>query len=220
MYYFYMGNVLLPIAPEELTLKIKNTNKTMTLINEGEVNFLREAGLTELEFDVLIPSVQYSFAKYDGGFKSATYFTNHFEKLKLSKEPFQFVVSRQRPNGSLLFDTNITVSMENYTVKESAKEGFDLLVSIKLKQYRAYGTKIVKVSNNTASVTTQRQTTNSPAPKQNTTYTVKSGDCLWNIAKSIYGDGSKYTKIYEANKDKITNANLIYAGQVLVIPSA
>ena len=219
MYYVYMGNVLLPIAPEKLTLKIKNANKTMTLINEGEVNFLREAGLTELEFDVLIPSVQYPFAKYDDGFKSVTYFINHFEKLKLSKEPFQFVVSRQRPNGSLLFDTNMTVSMENYTVKESAKEGFDLIVSIKLKQYKAYGTKIVKVSNNTASVTTQRQTTNSPAPKQNTTYTVKKGDCLWNIAKSIYGDGSKYTKIYEANKDKITNANLIYAGQVLIIPS-
>ena len=220
MYYVYVGNVLLPIAPEKLTLKIKNANKTMTLINEGEVNFLREAGLTELEFDVLIPSVQYSFAKYDGGFKPATYFTDHFEKLKTSKEPFQFVVSRQRPNGSLLFDTNMTVSMENYTVKESVKEGFDLTVSIKLKQYRPYGTKIVKVSNNKASVTTQRQTTNSPAPKQETTYTVKSGDCLWNIAKSIYGDGSKYTKIYEANKDKITNANLIYSGQVLIIPSA
>ena len=220
MYYFYMGNVLLPIAPEKLTLKIKNTNKTMTLINEGEVNFLREAGLTELEFDVLIPSVRYSFAKYDGGFKSAAYFTDHFEKLKTSKEPFQFVVSRKKADGALLFDTDMTVSMESYTVKESAKEGFDMTVSIKLKQYRAYGTKIVKVSNNTASVTTQRQTTNSPEPKKETTYTVKSGDCLWNIAKAIYGDGSKYTKIYEANKDKITNANLIYVGQVLIIPSA
>ena len=132
MYYVYMGDVLLPIAPEKLSLKIKNANKTMTLINEGEVNFLREAGLTELEFDVLIPAVQYSFAKYDGGFKSTTYFTNHFEKLKVSKEPFQFIVSRQRPNGSLLFDTNMSVSMENYTIKETVKEGFDLTVSIKL----------------------------------------------------------------------------------------
>ena len=77
MYYFYMGSVLLPITPEKLTLKVKNANKTMTLINEGEVNFLKDAGLTDIELDVLIPAVQYSFAKYDGGFKSPAYFTNH-----------------------------------------------------------------------------------------------------------------------------------------------
>ena len=220
MYYFYMGSVLLPIAPEKFTWKINGANKTMTLINEGEVNFLRDAKLTDFEFDALIPAVQYSFAKYDGGFKSPAYFTSHFEKLKTDKEPFQFIIVRQMPNGKVLFDTNISVSLESYTIKEQAKEGFDLTVTIKLKQYRPFGTKIVKVANNKASVTTQRQTNNSPAPKTGTTYKVKKGDCLWNIAKAIYGDGSKYTKIYEANKDKITNPNLIYPDQVLTIPSA
>lgn len=220
MYYFYMGSVLLPIAPEKFTWKINGANKTMTLINEGEVNFLRDAKLTDFEFDALIPAVQYSFAKYDGGFKSPAYFTSHFEKLKTDKEPFQFIIVRQMPNGKVLFDTNISVSLESYTIKEQAKEGFDLTVTIKLKQYRPFGTKIVKVTNNKASVTTQRQTNNSPAPKTGTTYKVKKGDCLWNIAKAIYGDGSKYTKIYEANKDKITNPNLIYPDQVLTIPSA
>lgn len=219
MYYFYMGSVLLPITPEKFTLKVKNANKTMTLINEGEINFLREAGLTELEFDVLIPSVKYSFAKYDGGFKSPAYYTDHFERLKTSKEPFQFIISRKMPDGKMLFDNNMTVSMESYTVKEQANQGFDLVVSINLKQYRPFGTKVLNVVGNQASVTNARETTNSPAPKQEKTYKVKKGDCLWNIAKSIYGDGSKYTKIYEANKDKITNPNLIYPDQVLTIPS-
>ena len=218
MYYFYMGSVLLPIAPEKFTLQIGNANKTMTLINEGEINFIREAKLTELEFDVLIPSVQYSFAKYDGGFKSPAYFTDHFESLKTSKEPFQFIVSRQMPNGKLLFDNNMTVSMESYTIKEDVKNAFDLTVSIKLKQYRPYATKIVKVSNDSASVTPVREQSNSPAPKQETTYTVEKGDTLWNIAKEIYGDGSLYTAIYEANKDKISNPNLIQIGMVLTIP--
>lgn len=217
MYSVYLGSVLLPISPEKLTLKIKNANKTMTLINEGEVNFLKEAGLTDVEFDVVIPAVQYSFAKYDGGFKSPSYYLGQFESLKTSKKPFQFIVNRTLPNGKLLFDTNMTVSMESYTVKEQAKDGFDLTVSFKLKQYRSFSTKTIRVSNNTASIKKQRPTDN--APSQDSTYTVKKGDCLWNIAKKYYGDGSLYTKIYEANKSQIKNPNLIYPDQTFVIPA-
>ena len=50
------------------------------------------------------------------------------------------------------------------------------------------------------------------------TYTVKKGDCLWNIAKKFYGNGSAYTKIYDANTNKIANPNLIYPGRAFVIP--
>jgi hypothetical protein len=49
-------------------------------------------------------------------------------------------------------------------------------------------------------------------------HTVKKGDTLWGIAKMYYGSGAQYTKIYEANKDKIKNPNLIYVGQVFLIP--
>ena len=218
MYYFYMGSVLLPVSPDKLTIKVKNQNKTMTLINEGEVNFLRQAGLTDVEFDVMIPAVRYPFANYEDGFERPSYFLDHFEELKTSKKPFQFIVTREFPDGKLSFDTNMSVSLENYTVKEQVNEGFDLVVQIKLKQYRPFATKIVKVVNETASVTPVRETTNSPEPKQAETYEVQKGDCLWNIAKHFYGNGSKYTVIYEANKDKIRNPNLIYAGQVLTIP--
>lgn len=49
-------------------------------------------------------------------------------------------------------------------------------------------------------------------------YVVVKGDCLWNIAKKFYGSGAQYTRIYNANKNKIKNPNLIYPGQVLIIP--
>ena len=224
MYRFYMGDVLLPITPEKLTLKINGANETITLINEGEVNLLKKSKLTDLEFDALIPAFAYSFAHNGSAWHPADHYLNYFEQLKVSKEPFQFTVIRELPDKyRVWFDTNMTVSLESYTIKEDVKEGFDLVVSFKLKQYKPFGTKIVKVSNpdettTTTTTTTKRKETKSP--KKDTKYTVKKGDCLWNIAKKFYGNGAKYTKIYNANKDKIKNPNLIYVGQVLIIPSA
>ena len=50
-------------------------------------------------------------------------------------------------------------------------------------------------------------------------YTVVQGDCLWNIAKSRYGSGIDYIRIYEANRDVIgDNPDLIYPGTVFVLP--
>ena len=50
--------------------------------------------------------------------------------------------------------------------------------------------------------------------------TVVRGDNLWNIARSRYGDGLRYTAIYEANKGQIRDPNLIYPGQTFVIPKS
>lgn len=223
-YSVYLDKILCPIAPSKLQLKIKNQNKTLILMNEGEVNILKTAGLTDISFDLLIPNVKYPFAKYDSGFKRAKYFLDKFEKMKTSKKPFQFIMVRQLPNGKGLFNTNIKVSMEDYQIKEDSKEGFDVTVTIKLKQYRDFGTKTCNIKFVKTKPTVQkekkRETTNSPAPSSNKSYTVVKGDCLWNIAKKFYGNGSKYTVIYNANKDKIKNPNLIYPGQVLTIPSA
>jgi len=49
-------------------------------------------------------------------------------------------------------------------------------------------------------------------------YTVKSGDSLSKIAKHVYGDASKWHAIFDANRDKIKNPDLIQPGQVLTLP--
>lgn len=216
-YSFYIDGVQLPIAPSKLQTKISNSNKTITLINDGEINILKTPGLTEISYDILLPSIKYPFAIYKNGFKEPSYFLSKLENLKISKKPFQFIVSRVSPNGKLLFDTNMKVSLEEYTITEDAKNGLDVEVSIKLKQYRDYSTKVVKIAtNNTAKKATPKRPAQT-APKVRT-YKVVSGDCLWNIAKRFYGNGSLYTKIYNANRNKIKNPNLIYPGQVFTIP--
>lgn len=162
-YSFFFGNVQLPVAPESMEMTINNQNTTINLINDQEINILKRAGLTDITFDLLIPQVRYPFASYPNGFKGASYFLDEFEKLKTSLEPFQFIVSRATPNGKLLFDTNIKVSLEEYTIKEDANEGFDLIVSISLKQYVDYSTKTVKIK---IEDTRKKPVIQQPAPKR------------------------------------------------------
>ena len=50
------------------------------------------------------------------------------------------------------------------------------------------------------------------------TYTVVAGDSLSKIAKHLYGDPNKWHAIFEANRDKIKDPNLIRPGQVLTLP--
>lgn len=50
------------------------------------------------------------------------------------------------------------------------------------------------------------------------TYEVKQGDSLSKIAKKVYGHANQWTRIFEANRDIITNPDLIKPGQVLKLP--
>ena len=62
---------------------------------------------------------------------------------------------------------------------------------------------------------TQSATATAVAPK---TYTVKSGDTLSKIAKEHLGNASDYMKIFELNKDQLSDPNKINPGQVLRLP--
>jgi nucleoid-associated protein YgaU len=50
------------------------------------------------------------------------------------------------------------------------------------------------------------------------TYTVQPGDSLSKISKQFYGDANKYMKIFEANKDKLSDPDKVRVGTELVIP--
>ncbi len=77
----------------------------------------------------------------------------------------------------------------------------------------------LKVKSSETPKAEQKQTPSTPkAEDAKRTYTVKKGDCLWKIAKQYYGNGASWGKIYDANTGKIANPNLIYPGQIFVIP--
>ena len=58
-----------------------------------------------------------------------------------------------------------------------------------------------------------------PNAKAAATYTVKAGDTLSKIAKEHLGDAGAYMKIFDANKDQLTDPDKIKPGQVLKMPA-
>lgn len=212
MYSFYLDDILLPITPSNLQIKIKNQNKTIELINFGEANILKSPGLTEINFDFVIPvSGKYPFAR---DVQSAEYYLSTLERLKTNLKPFKFVVLRQISNIKSEFSTSLNVTLEDYEIIEEAEKGLDITVKVNLKQYREYGTQnIILAQNKDGTVTTTKKTPRETTKEPAKTYTVQRGDTLWNIAKKQLGDGSKYKDLAKLNN--IANPNLLSVGMVL-----
>lgn len=64
MYELYIDGVLFPVTPGSLDIKINNKNKTITLINEGEVNYIKSPGLSDITIpELLLPIHKYPFSQ-------------------------------------------------------------------------------------------------------------------------------------------------------------
>lgn len=260
MYVVYLGEVKLPVAPPKIERKIKNQNKTINLINQGEVTIPKLPGLSEISFTCMLPVNKYPFANYDNGtFRKPSYYSGHFSRLKNSKKPFNFRILRWldmkpsesegnvTPNGLSQYlgdsksgtgglgmtglnftiadmDFDLKVTLEDYSIIEDAKNHPDMEASIKLKEWKSYGTKVIVLKDDSAESETERES-EKEAGKD---YTVKSGDCFWSIAQKELGNGNRYKEIIELNKDgalkgratggAMNGGYLIHPGDVLKMP--
>ena len=228
-YKFYIDGVELPINPSSLTIKVGSKNETVDLANGGEMTILKSPALTNITFSARLPQTGLSGAQttlpyINARARTASYYIEKMKTLKTDKKRFQFVVTRFLPNGTPLFETNITTVLEDFSIKEEAEEGFDVILEITLKQYIEHKTKIYQPNGSgNGNQRVEKDT-------QETTYTVKSGDTLWGLAKYFYGNGSQYTIIYNANKSVIesvaksrgykssSNGHWIFPGTKLTIP--
>ncbi|MCM1234103.1 MAG: LysM peptidoglycan-binding domain-containing protein [Ruminococcus flavefaciens] len=241
MYRMYIEKTLFPVTPGKLQMNINGTNKTLTLINEGEVNLAKAAGLTDISTEVLLPALtEYPFAVYPDGFQKPDYYLEKLEKWKQKKKPVTFKMLRMSPDGKkLLWDTSIPVTIEDYQITEDAAEqGFDVAVKISMKEYREWGAKKLLIKKSKKS--TKAKSLKTAAVKKKTrkakepakTYTVKKGDCLMMIARKQLNDASKWKSIYSLNKNTIeaaakkhgrkssSNGYWIYQGTKLKLPKS
>lgn len=200
--------IMLPVNPESFAFTEKHNNTSVNVNSIGEVNLLGKRDLKTGTISSHFPKRDRNYANNSGRQAPYTYI-NKLLSWKSSGKPVRLIITGTK--------INFQVTIE--TLKYGEQDGTgDVYYDLTLKEYRAVEIKKTKLKKKKKTTKKKSKPKRPAAKKKTKTYTVKSGDCLWNIAKRFYGNGAQYIKIYNANRGKIKNPNLIYPGQVLTIP--
>ncbi len=203
----------LPVNPEQIETSSLQANERYEILRLGQIVVPSYMELNKYDFEAELPHSVRHYAETSGNFKDADFYLKLFDEWRKSLKPVRFIAS----NG-IGEDINSLVLIEGLKITEKAGEEGDKYVAFSLIEYREFSKKQVLIQKGVVINTLPKSQPAQVNPKSTGSYTVISGDNLWSIAKKYYGDGSKFTKIVEANKDKIKNPSLIYPGQVLTIP--
>lgn len=201
----------IPVLPAKLKVTSPGNNDTATVLVLGDVLILRKKGLRTVAWDSFFPVNDAPFVT--GRITDPVEIVQAIQSARDSLEPVRFLIT-----GTDL-DINVRMGVETFDYEERAGELGDFYYSIKLSEWKDYSPRRIVLPPEPAKPAQAKEPERTGSPPKKKTYTVKAGDCLWNIAKKFYGKGSDYTKIYNANKGTIgSNPNLIYPGQVFTIP--
>lgn len=198
--------LILPVTPPRYFWRHPTKIEVVSLDQLGEATLHGgyKMGDCTLE-NVLLPAQQYPFMV--PGSRAAPYEYLYDLEVWCDKgAQLQWIVSGTSVNASVLIE-EITQGEQDGTN--------DLYITIAMRQWQRLETPVLALSGGGATTARDSQT----GAASTKTYTVQSGDCLWNLAEKYYGDGTQYKKLAAANPE-ITNPNLIYPGQVLTIPPA
>jgi len=214
MYFDYDNKTYrLPTNSEQLEVNSVQAVEKYEVLKIGQIAIPTHMELKEYNFECEFPLLAQHYVETAGGFKSADFYIKLFEKWRNKLEPVRFTAS----NG-VGEDISLLVLIEDLTITEKAGEEGDKYISFKLVEYKEFKKIPDKVETNKGIAKIVKVVaTPKVSPKSNGSYVVKKGDTFWAIAKKFYGSGAQYPKIVTANK--IKNANLIYSGDKLVIPS-
>lgn len=209
--------LMLPVNPTTFSVKCGSNNDSVNVVGLGEITVTQGRPALQITFSSFFPAAYFPGCKVRNPTKPLT-LIEKIRKWKESDKPVHLIATQ--------CGINMYCTIEDFPYSESGGDVGTYSYTLTLKEYRDVTVRKVTVTipkTNTKTPTatvpkpTETRVDNTVKPK---TYTVKRGDCLWNIAKKFYGNGSQYMKIYNANKSVIGgNPNLIYAGQVLTIPT-
>ena len=204
-----------PINPEKITCRTGNKLETFDVIKLGTIALPRGRVPTVFSFEGFFPG---EARKKDPKVKSWRHpkeIVGILSAWRNQNVKLRFLVTETPINHDVYFDGDGSFQHE-------WKGGYgDCWFSIRLIEARdlivlADGEKVGTSRVGTSTAT--KPASSRPTPPTPKTYTVRSGDNLWIIAKKLLGDGSRWREIYNKNRNVIgPDPNKIYPGQVLRI---
>lgn len=200
-----------PVLPEEINIRKGLSSKSVDIQGLGEVLIMQDPTAITITFSSFFPATPFPGVQFED-LTPPSDLKDKITAWQKSDLPVHFIVT-----GTTI---NIYCIITDFNYSEKGGDIGTLHYTLTLKEYKEVHARQVKIDTEAKKATVPAET---PARTDNRaqekTYTVKAGDCLWSIAAKYLGSGSRYTEIVKLNADKIKNPNLIYAGQVLVLPS-
>ena len=213
----WIGEMLLPIAPETLENYFRSSTKTTTTIEHGELVLRNTKGLIEYHFKIIIPqsagilkdtayieTMRSSIATIPkiGGFldrmtHSASYYLERLEYYKNTSEPFTFTMSASVSQGRVLHDICEECILDSLVIRYGEQKNNIITVEIGLLQYQE--PKILTYDDTDASIIrgSRNKTTWYDTTNKNDFF-----NCGINILENEFNNAKDYAKNWVNNKMK------------------
>lgn len=203
--------IKLPVNPPDLSVSGGGTSFTdNTVIKGGERTVIGDTQLKVVSFSSFFPrdydATYCSYAKIPKPWDAV----KKIEKWRKSGKPVKLLIT-----GT---NINMYCTIRKFDYKEKGGEPGDVYFDLEFKEFKFIKIREIVQDNSKALGKTTSTSGRPNTQSSQKTYTVVSGDSLWKIATKFYGNGGRYTEIFNANSPPIKNASLIYPGQTFVIP--
>lgn len=207
------GRIHFPMNPERVTCQTGAKLHTFEVIALGDITLPRGHVPTRFTWDGMLPGEVRKNAVYVKNWRSPKEILGELSSWRMKGEKLRLLVTETPINHDVYIDTLQHTwggghGDAQYSI--TLVEARELVIPTEAERQakQAGGQAIAPVP-----------AAKRPAPPTPKTYTVKSGDTLYGIAKQVLGDGSRWQEIYSANTGAIgKDPNLIRPGQVLRIP--
>lgn len=195
----YLDGESLLVNPSEISLALPMRTLRFDLIQDGEIEMLKGLNLAKITMKgILRQGTQQKDA--DTAIQETI---EKWESRMRSNEPVRLIYTGQK------WDLNMLCTIKNIEFYEIGGT-FDVEYTMKLHEW-----KNIDIRMAAAETKRKKETANQTASKM---YSVKQGDTLSHIAKSLLGDSSRWRELYDLNRDILSNPNRISVGQNLILP--
>lgn len=211
----YLNGLQLPVNPmEEMEFSTGADHDAINILQLGDVLHIGTRKLLKIKMKSIFTDRSYPWMAVPRPLTAVAYVNQLLTWLN-GRQPIRLIITGAET------DINIFCAAEDFTYSIAAAEEGEYYYTLTLTEHREVRAKKVILQSSGTSGTPSaadpipQRTENVSSPD---TYTVRPGDSLWAIAQKVYGNGTRWKDIYNANANKISNPNLIYPNQILTMP--